>query len=252
VPVSWTLDHVGILARSVEDTALVFQSIAGHDPRDYYSLDKSVPDCVSNLKNQQAPRLGLLRQYFFDHADEEMCRHTESVAECLRRAGAEVEELALPSSFAAIYEIGRTIMAVEAATFHQEMFAKHKNQYRPGIRKLIEDGLAANVTEYASALQARLQQRADIAPLLCQVDALLTPGTTGSAPRSLATTGSPIIQAPWSVMGIPALSLPTGLSKDGLPLAIQLVGPPLAENRLLAVAQWCERVLGVHLRPPLN
>ncbi|MFQ6121669.1 MAG: amidase [Dehalococcoidales bacterium] len=252
VPVSWTLDHVGILARTVTDAALVFQAIAGHDSKDYHSLNQPVPDCFRYLDSQQAPRLGLVRQYFFDQADEEMQSHTDRVVQHLRQAGAAIEEVVPPSSFATIRESSRIIMTVEAATFHKEMFAKHKNQYGPGIRKLIEDGLAIPASEYASALQMRLQQRADIEPLLHQVDALLTPGATGAAPRSLATTGSPAMQGPWTTVGLPSISLPSGLSKDGLPLAIQLVGAPLAEDRLLAVARWCEKALDVHLTPPLD
>lgn len=252
VPVSWTLDHVGILARTVTDAALVFQAIAGHDSKDYHSLNQPVPDCFRYLDSQQAPRLGLVRQYFFDQADEEMQSHTDRVVQHLRQAGAAIEEVVPPSSFATIRESSRIIMTVEAATSHKEMFAKHKNQYGPGIRKLIEDGLAIPASEYASALQMRLQQRADIEPLLHQVDALLTPGATGAAPRSLATTGSPAMQGPWTTVGLPSISLPSGLSKDGLPLAIQLVGAPLAEDRLLAVARWCEKALDVHLTPPLD
>ena len=252
VPVSWTLDHVGILARTVADAALVFQTIAGHDPRDHHSLDAPVPDCLSHLESQKAPHLGLVRQYFFEHADEEMRSHTEKAAECLRQAGAKVEEVVPPPSFATIRDTGRIIMAVEAAAYHQEMFAKHKEQYRPGIRKLIEDGLAIPATEYARALQTRLQQYADIEPILHQIDALLTPGTTGAAPHGLASTGSAVMQAPWSIIGVPSISLPTGLSQGGLPLAIQLAGPPKSEDRLLAVARWCEKALNVHLRPPLD
>jgi len=242
---------VGILARSVEDVALIFQAIAGHDPKDYHSLDEVVPDCLSNLESQKAPRLGLVRQYFFDQADEEMREHTESVAERLRQAGAEVQEIELPSSFPDIYAHGRSIMAVEAAAYHQEMFAKHKKQYGTDLGELIERGLAISATEYARILQTRLQQYADVEPLLHQVDALLTPGVPGVAPHGLANTGSPIMHGPWTFMGVPTISLPTGLNKDGLPFAVQLVGPPLAENQLLTVARWCERVLNVYLRPPL-
>lgn len=252
VPVSWTLDHVGILARTVADAALVFQTIAGHDPRDHHSLDAPVPDCLGNLESRKAPHLGLVRQYFFEHADEEMRSHTEKAVECLRQAGAKVEEIVPPPSFATVPDTGNSIMAVEAAAYHQEMFAKHKEQYRPGIRKLIEDGLTIRSTEYASALQTRLQQYADIEPILHQIDALLTPGTTGTAPHGLAFTGSAVMQAPWSIIGVPSISLPTGLSQSGLPLAIQLAGPPKAEDRLLAVARWCEKALNVHLRPPLD
>ena len=251
VPLAWTLDHVGILARTIEDVALIFQAIAGHDPKDYHSLNKMVPDCLSNLESQKAPRLGLVRQYFFEHADEEMRQHTESVVESLRQAGAEVQEIELPSSFPDIDANGRTIMAVEVATYHQEMFANHKNQYGTEIGKLIEDGLAIPTTEYVKALQRRLQQYADVESLLHQVDVLVTPGAPSAAPYSLASTGSAVMQAPWTIMKVPTISLPTGLSEDGLPLAVQLVGPSLAEDYLLSVARWCERVLNVSFWPPL-
>ena len=252
VPLSRTMDHVGILTRTVVDAALVFQAVAGHDCRDPYSLSEVIPDCLASLNCQRAPHLGLVRQYFFDHADEEMRRHTEGVVERLRRAGAKVDEVTIPPTLATTHDTSRIIISVEASTYHQEMFAKHKRQYRPGIRKLIEDGLTIPNTEYAGALHARLQQLADIKPLLRQMDALLTPGAPGAAPWGLVTTGDPVMQRPWSVTGLPAIALPTGLSRDGLPLGVQLVGAPLAEDRLLTVAQWCERVLDVHLRPSLD
>ncbi|MBM2825055.1 MAG: Amidase [Dehalococcoidales bacterium] len=252
VPFSWTLDHIGILARNVEDTAIVFQNLAGYDARDLCSLAEPIPDCTGNLENQKAPRLGLLRSFFFDHADEEMRHHTEVAVARLQQAGAKVEEVPLPDNFSKANDIAIIIMAVEAAVYHQEMFASHKDQYGPAIRKLIEKGLSTPATEYGRALRARLQLRADIEPLLGGIDALVTPGTTGAAPLGLASTGSPVMQGPWSVTGLPAISLPIGLGQAGLPLAIQLVGPPRDECALLAVARWCERVLDVHLRPALN
>ena len=252
VPVSWTRDHVGILARTVEDAALVFQAIAGHDHKSYHSLAEPVPDCLSHLESQKAPRLGLVRQYFFDYADKEMKDHIISVAECLRQAAAEVKEVELPPSFSNIQDNGLIITAAEAAAYHQGMFAEYKDKYGPKMRKHIEDGLTVQATEYARALETRLQQYADMEPLLYQVDALLTPGAPGAAPHGLTSTGSPVMQAPWTIMGVPTINLPTGLSKDGLPLSIQLVGSPLAEDHLLAVARWCERVLDVHLRLPLD
>ena len=251
VPVSWTLDHMGIIARSVEDAAIVFQAIAGHDPNDTHSLGDPVPDCISHLRSLRPPRLGLARQHFFEHADEEMRRHTEEVAERLRRAGAAVEEVSLPASFADIPDTAQVITSVEAAAYHREMFAEHTEDYKPHIRQLIEEGLATPATRYASALEARLQQRADVAPLLNTVDALITPGAPGAAP-GLETTGKAVMQRPWSVTGVPAIGIPTGLSAGGLPLAVQLVGPPKREDQLLAVALWCERALGVHLRPPVD
>jgi Asp-tRNA(Asn)/Glu-tRNA(Gln) amidotransferase A subunit family amidase len=251
VPISWTLDHVGVLARSVEDAALVFQTIAGPDPGDWGTLDEPVPDGLTHLESHRAPRLGLAREFFFDHADEEMQAHTESVAERLRQAGAEVQEIALPTSFVGIIDNARAILTAEAATYHQDMFARRKEQYRAGIRKVIEDGLALSATDYVRALKARLQQHVELEPLLHQVDAVLTPGAPGAAPHGLDSTGSPVIHGPWTVMGVPTIAVPSGLNADGLPLAIQLAGPSRSEARLLAVARWCEKALQVRLRPPL-
>ncbi len=251
VPLAWTLDHVGILARTVEDTALIFQTIAGYDAMDCHSLDDSVPDCLSNLGSQKTPHLGLVRQHFFDNADEEMRSHTEDVVKSLRQAGAEVQEMDSPCNFSEIYDNGLRIMAVEAATYHQAMFTKHKDLYRPEISRLIEQGLSISATEYARILLTRSQQYVSVKPLLHQVDALLVPGAVGAAPYGLASTGSPVMQGPWTIMGIPTISLPTGLNKDGLPLAIQLAGYPRAEDHLLSTARWCERVLNVRLRLPL-
>lgn len=237
VPVSWTMDHVGIITRTVEDAALIFQAVANYDPRDLHSLNERVPDCLASLDSQQKPRLGLVRQHFFDHADEEMQHHTNEIAERLHHNGAEVEEVAFPSNFAELHEIYRIIMSVESAAYHQKMFTKFKNQYRPKIRETIESGLLIPATEYAKMLQARLQHLAQVRPLLRQVDALLTPGAPGTAPKDLTTTGNPVMQRPWATIGLPSISLPTGLGQNSLPLAIQLVGAPLAEDRLLSVAR---------------
>ena len=252
VPLSWTMDHVGILARSVEDTAIVLQILAGYDSQDPHSLSQPMSDCLASLHSQEAPRLGLLREYFFDYADDEMRHHTEEVAEHLHQAGAKVEEVALPPGFDTIGETNSIIMSVEAAAYHQEVFAKHRDQYGTKIGDMIERGLATAAIEYARALQSRLRQRVEMQPLLNKVDALLTPGAPGTAPRDLTTTGNPVMQVPWSTLGLPTIGLPTGLGQNGLPLGVQLIGASLTENHLLKVARWCERVLDVHLQPPLG
>jgi len=246
------MDHVGILTRTVEDSAFIFQAVAGYDPKDLYSLDDQAPDCLSFLESQQKIHLGLVRQHFFDHADKEMQYHTEEIAERLSRAGIELEEVALPSNFTELHEINRIIMSVESAAYHKEMFTEHKDQYHPRISEMIESGLAIPATKYSKMLQARLQQLADVRPLLNKVDALITPGAPSTAPKGLTNTGDPVMQRPWTTIGLPSISLPTGSGRNGLPLAIQLVGAPFAEDRLLAVARRCERILEVYLKPPLD
>ena len=252
VPVSWTMDHVGIFARNVEDVALVLQVMAGYDSRDPQSLNQPAPNYLSSIGKKQKPRLGLVRQYFFDHAEEEMCHHTEEVTKRLSQAGANVEEVTLPASFFTVSETSRIIMGVEASAYHQEMFENNKDKYSVKIRAMLDGGLNISAIHYARAMQTRLAQRVDIEPLLTRFDALITPGAAGTAPRDLTTTGNPVMQVPWSTIGVPTINLPTGLAKNGLPLGVQLVGAPMSENRLLNVAYWCEKILDVQLRPHLD
>ena len=252
IPLSWSLDHIGILARTVEDAAITLQAIAGYDPRDLRSLNIPFPDLLDSLETHRPPRLGLAKGYFFDYADEVMRHHTEEVADRLRDTGAKVTEVSLPPDFGVTADINRTIMSVEAAAYHEETYTRKKELYRANIRELIEEGLTTPVTSYVRALEQRLSQRAKVTPLLLEWDALLTPGATGAAPQGLGSTGNPAMQKPWTTIGIPTIALPTGLDPKGLPLGIQLVGAPFAEDKLLAVAWWCERALNVKLKPPLT
>ncbi len=252
IPLAWTLDHVGVLARTVEDAALVLQAMAGHDPQDPRSLNEPPPDYLAALaRHRSPPRLGLARDYFFERAGDEMRRHTEALAERLRAAGASIEEARLPPSFAEIPKLLSAILHTECAASHRERFAARRGDYRPRIAALIEQGLAASGVEYAAALQRRHDLRREMAPIVARYDAVLTPGAVGPAPRDLSTTGDPAMQTPWSVLGFPSISLPSGLSGDGLPLAIQLAAAPQDEERLLWIARWCEQALGVRLRPAI-
>jgi len=251
-PVSWCLDHLGPLARTVSDVALVLQVMAGHDPLDPSSSRAPVPDYLQALQHaDQPPRLGLLRQFYLEGATPELRAHTEAVAEQLGRAGAAVEAVKLPDSFRAVLSAHRTIMHVEAAAVHAELFRQHAELYRPKLRATIETGMLIPAVSYVQAQRLRRQFRRDMSQLYRQVDFLLAPAATGPAPQGLASTGDPSFNSPSSFSGLPAITIPSGLSAAGLPLAIQLMGPALAEERLLAAARWCEVVLNVRLKPAL-
>jgi Asp-tRNA(Asn)/Glu-tRNA(Gln) amidotransferase A subunit family amidase len=248
---SWRLDHVGILARSVADAALILQVLAGYDPADAYSLNAPVPDMSEFLGSVSPPHLGLAKGYFFEHADEEMRRNTEAVAEKLARAGAVIEEVIPPPGVAATSDLNEMIMKVEAAAYHKEMFAAKKELYGQNIRRRVEEGLVVPATDYAAALRARGAVRNEMAAALAKVDAWLTPGAPGEAPLGLKSTGSSVMQRPWSTSGFPSVGIPTGLSKNGLPLAVQLGSVSMTEAKLLGIARWCEDALDVHLKPPV-
>ena len=235
VPLAWSLDHVGVLARGVADTALLVGVLAGRDLE---------PPVI------RTPRLALVPE-LLERATPEVAAHVHASAEAFARAGAHVVEVGLPPSFAGVHAAGQTVLEAEAAAYHAPAFARHAADYGPEIRKLVESGLAASATAYIHANRARLAFREDVMPLLLAHDALLSPAAPAPAPEGLASTGDAWHCAPWSFAGVPAISLPSGLARSGLPLAVQLVQAAGASARLLGVAAWCEGVLGPGPAPAL-
>ena len=250
IPVSWSLDHVGWMTRSVEDAALMLQVMAGADRGDPVCVTDPVPDYLTELDQGSPPRIGLLKDFFFDNADVETREHIESVSEVLASAGAELVTLSLPGSFAASMEDQVVIMAVEAATFHEPMYRQRANDYGPMLRDLIERGLATDGLTYSRALERRLAFTADARRLAAAVDVLMTPSTPTPALADVTNTGDTLFQGPWTACGLPTITLPTGLAASGLPLGIQLAADSFDESGLLQHAHWCERQLNNRLLPP--
>ena len=252
VPVSWSLDTVGILVRTVNDAAILLQAMAGYDPNDPGSAEVPVPNYLDEMgQHDGPPRLGLLKPgYFFDRSTPEVRAHTEAMAAQLARSGAVVEELELPPSFATAPDVQRIIMNVECAAFHEKFFRHRADEYGPRLRANIEMGLLIPSVTYLQAQRLRREFRRDLTALAEQVDALLMPATPAPAPKDLTTTGDAAFQAPWTSAGLPTVVIPSGISESGLPLGIQFAAPPFEEGRLLGAARWCEQALGLDLRPP--
>ena len=251
VPVSWNLDTVGWLVRTVEDAALLLQVMAGPDVADPVSSREPVGDYLSAVVEPAAPRIGLLRRYFYEGADAESRRHLDSVAEQLAEAGAEIEEIPLAESIESAYVDQRLIMAVEAAAFHEPMYRRQSEDYQPKLRAMLAEGLEVDGIDYSRALERRRQFTTDMEEAARQCDVLLTPGAPSPPQADRTNTGDPAFQGPWTSCGFPAIALPSGLAESGVPLGIQMVASPFAEARLLSAAAWCEAVLDVSLNPPL-
>jgi len=158
----------------------------------------------------------------------------------------------VPDSAAGLHAAGQLVLRVEAAAYHAGPFAAHRDAYPPRIRGLVESGLGERAVDYVDAQRARARFREEMAPIFRQFDALLMPVAPAPAPRGLATTGDPVLCAPWSFGGQPAIALPSGLTDDGLPLAIQLIAGVDAEAHLLDVARWCEAQLGFTASEPAS
>jgi aspartyl-tRNA(Asn)/glutamyl-tRNA(Gln) amidotransferase subunit A len=251
VPLSWSLDTVGILVRSVEDAAIMLQALSGHDPLDAASSTEPVPDYPSQMAQQnRPPRIGLIKDFFFQRSTPEVQGHTERAAQKLADAGAVVEEVQLPESFATAHSCQRIVSNVEAAAFHQKWYRDRADEYGPKIRSSIEMGLLISGVDYLQAQRQRRQLRMDLVEMVERVDAVLMPSTPAPAPQDLTTTGEAVFQAPWTSSGLPTITIPSGVAGSGLPLGIQLAGLPFAEGKLLGVARWCEEALEVDLWPP--
>ncbi len=257
VPMAESLDHVGVFARTVEDVAILFGALAGHDPDDPVSSDEPVPDVVGALRSQKPPRIGLLRGYFFDRMEAKAWRFVEEACQRLSEAGATLVELDPGVDFALTHAANFTLQAAETAAFHRPMFAGHEHEYGSKIRALIELGSQVSPEEYDQAKRLQRWSRERVSRALDQVDVLLSPTASSLAPRDLTTTGDNSFQSPWTFTGLPSISIPTGLADrdDGnpaLPMAVQLGALPFAEGTLLGVAYWCEQALDVRLPvPPL-
>ncbi len=246
VPLAHSMDHPGPIAGCVRDLAILLQNL--------WSSPLRTPDLLAALddKSHDRPRLGRVRGLFEERAEPAVHRMMDEAVQALVDSGCEVEDLALPAGFSEVIERHRIVMAVEAAQFHERRLRKHPEDYGPNITKLLEEGLACPAAEYARAKEHQQRLRREMR-MLPGCDAILCPATTGPAPDR-ATTGDPAFNSPWSYTGLPTISFPVGLSEDGLPLAIQLVGGTLSSRleHLCRAAQRCEEILGGRLpEPPL-
>ena len=250
IPLSWSLDTVGVLCRSLEDAATLLQCMAGRDDADPSSSRHPVDDYVGALDTRTSPpRLGLVRDYL-EEAGPGVRSRVEAAAERLAKAGATIFEARMPESVNLAKPARHVIHRVEAAAYHEPDFRRAPDSFEPEIRSTIELGMLIPGTHYLQAQRWRRRFRADAAALISTADALLLPTTPASAPRGLETTGPAGFQAMWTFAGVPSLTLPLGLDDLGLPLGLQLVGPAFGEAQLLATARWCEQALQVHLPPP--
>ena len=252
MPVSASLDTVGTFTRTVEDAALLLGVLAGQDPRDSSSSPMPVPDYTGQLKClNKSPRFGLVRRFFYEESSEEVRRNFDGVVAQFEDAGAEVSEVDCTANFDALLTAHNLVAGAEAAAHHKEDFQKRPDDYAPNVRTMIEDGMRVTAVDYLHAQQTRATFRKEMEEVVRGFDALLCPTTPTPAPVDLTGTGDPAFQKPWTNCGYPSITIPSGLSESRLPMGIQLASRPFAEASLLASAHWCEKVLGMDLRPPV-
>ena len=242
IPVSWTLDHVGPIAPRVEDVMMLSKLLTNgvSDPYAHmptYSKHKIIPETVEPL------RLGVFRKFYEQEASKPIILHMESICETFKQAGAKIIELDCLEIFSQAAAAHRTIMETELSTYHWDNFSKLKKKYPPNIKKRIEKGRNVYGHEYVAAINYRVAFQKQMLDVFADVDAAISPTAPSTAPSSLASTGSPVFCVPWSMAGFPAITVPSGLDDQGLPLAVQIVDKPYCEDTMFYIAAWCERLL---------
>ncbi len=251
---SWTLDHTGPMARTVEDCALLLQPLAGHDALDPASSRAPVDDYTASLgRDVRGVRIGVVRNYFFEGVDPEIERAFEEAMATLRRLGAEVRDVTIPS-LAATHSF-LLILLAEAYAYHERDLRAHPELYGEVLRERFLAGGLVTAPEYVQAQRIRAQICGETAEVLRGVDVLATPTTPKPAtPFALAYDpefGFPRSNmAPFNITGSPTLALPCGFSSSGLPLSLQLAGRAFEEALVLRVGHAYEQATTWHTRRP--
>jgi aspartyl-tRNA(Asn)/glutamyl-tRNA(Gln) amidotransferase subunit A len=251
---SWTLDHTGPMARSVEDCAYLLQTLAGHDPLDPASSRASVGDYVGALGQPvRGLRVGVPRDYFFDGCDPEVAAAFESALGVLRGLGVEVRDVAIPHIWDAPSFM--VIMASEAFAYHERDLRERPDLYGDLLRDRLMSGGLYTGAEYVQATRLRERLRHEMLEVLDTVDLLATPTSPKPAP-TFATMWDPTLgfprsnTPPFNVSGLPSLALPDGFSSAGLPISLQLTGRPFDEATVLRAGHAYEQATDWHRRRP--
>jgi len=254
-PITWTLDTVGPMARSVSDLAALLEVLAGYDPVDVFSVDAPTEPYHQALgEGAEGLRIGMPRRFFFEDVDEDIVRLVDAAAEVLSSAGAIVEEVDLRGADEAV-EAATTIIRAEALAIHGQRLADDPDSFGADARRRLLLGETVTGAEYGRARQQGRVWRRRVATVLDKVDVLLTPTTGTTAPpvdsEMIETTRLLVrLSYGWSLAGLPALSVPCGFSEEGLPVGLQLAAAPFGEATVLRAGAAYQHATDWHLCEP--
>lgn len=257
VPLSWSLDHVGPMCRTVADTAVLLQVIAGYDPLDTNSLAGTPPDYARVMRRSVSRlRLGVPRSPFFENVDPEIEQAVNEALQVLRRLTASIRDVELPR-YATL-----PVAGVEAYAFHAPYFTKTPELYQPVTRRRLQAGSTVTAAAYVAGRRELDRLRRTVGAVFSTVDVLVTPTTpippvtiqegvddpgtppAGGVPLSLRNT------QPFDIYGLPSISIPCGFTRSGLPIGLEISGPHLGEPVVLALAHVYEQATDWHRRTP--
>jgi len=244
---SRTLDHVGVFSRTVEDAALLAETLVGFDEEDPDTRPIARPPLAAVAASEPplTPRLAFVRSPAWEYA---LPVAREALAELVEVLGDVVSEVELGASFASVVEMHRRIMEVEMAHNLRRDLERGGDRLSADLRLQIERGRARAAVDYVAAVAGIPSLNAALDPTFDEFDAIVTPAAPGEAPRGLESTGNPIFCTLWTYLGTPAVTLPLLWAPTGMPLGVQLVGRRGGDARLLRTARWLVRKVGAAKR----
>lgn len=255
-PLSPSLDHVGPLTSSVKDAAIVLQAIARYDAADITSTNLPVADYISVLnEDAKSLRVGVARGYFFDDLDAEVSSAVEQALDEIKNLAADMREIKLD------IPTDRTLQAAESYAYHADSAAKNPELYQPETLRRIRTGEKISTAEYVQRRREQDEARRNIAQAFADVDLIVTPTMPMPAPSIAELKANPETlrpaelrllrnTRPFNVWGLPAISVPCGFTKDGLPIGLQIAGPHWREDLVLRLAFAYEQSTAWHRKSP--
>jgi aspartyl-tRNA(Asn)/glutamyl-tRNA(Gln) amidotransferase subunit A len=253
---SYTFDHCGPLCRTVEDSALVLQALAGYDAKDAGSLRLPIPRYRDALgPDLRGLRIGVLRHHWQDDvpASEDVKNAMDAAVDVLRRLGAETEECRV-RPLGTYFDVKIIIAETEIFSVHQKELIARPLEFSADFRSRALPAVLFTANDYVQATREHRRMMVEMEPLYAKFDAFVTAGM-GEAPRladyrSISFWQKPNLLTPWNVTGQPVIALPNGFGKSGLPLGMQILGRPFGETTILRIGHAYEKATEWHSRRP--
>ncbi|HBR64548.1 MAG: amidase [Dehalococcoidia bacterium] len=250
-PVALSLDTMGWFTRSVKDAAILLRYLSGYDAEDKDSVKVDTKSYISNTEPiSRPPHIGIVEDFYYENSDRSTMKTFALLLAKLSKAGAIIETANTQLDFDSILKSHRVIMNCEAANTHKDNYEIRPDDFAPRVKEIIENGLNTPAHTYIQSKHFQQNYTRQVSKLSKKYDALIMPTSLSAAPTP-ETTGEPIFQAPWTMAGVPAISLPYELDDDGMPLGVQIISNHFNELNLLSTSMWIESVVNFTHKPPL-
>ncbi len=244
VKVSWTFDHVGLIARSIEDIARLLEVMSGPDPGDHGAPDAEVEAYTDASAPRRPGRALFLKEDFLPPSSGEVADHMSRAVARLEENGVKVDEGRLPCGFDEIHAAHFVARCVDSATYHEDMFIENADDYAPRCRTTVTTGLMVPAVHYLKALRLRARFTEKMDEVFERYDIVIMPTQVEAPPPWEESTGNPMFNEQLTFSGHPAVTLPIGRGEENIPIGIQFGGRRFGESGLLSAARWCEEELG--------